>query len=48
VSKEIEKEGKQKRMGKKESIKVWLRDCEEVKATFQVEQNVITLVSIGM
>jgi hypothetical protein len=40
------KEGKQKRKERKDSAQAVLRECEEVKSTFQVEQKVVTPVSI--
>jgi hypothetical protein len=40
------KEGKQKREEKKDGVQAGLRECEELKATFQVEQKVVTPVGI--
>jgi hypothetical protein len=40
------KEGKQKRKEKKDGVQALFRECEEVKANFQVEQKVVTLVSL--
>jgi len=40
------KEGKQKRNEKEDRVQAVLRECKEVKATFQVEQKVVPPVSI--